>query len=261
LYDRDCPGHYMRRIKSVGVSVPSVVGPYTSVHCTLSLLKSSVRISPIPNGGEYLRQGVEDDRFRDYAGAVQSIVTSTGNNDSGLFETNLRDERFLPFEGTGAVSTWKLDLAKDYRAFDYSTISDVILHVRYTARQGVDATKVKTALDDLFQQPAPDGAELALLFSLRSEFPTEWSSFVNGTDFTASIRQQFFPYFVQGKAITITGLDLYAADPKKHRAIGDVTAATTDLADKQAFTVVAAPDQVLPRSAKVQVFLVVRYTL
>jgi hypothetical protein len=34
LYDRDCPGHYMRRIKTVALSIPSVVGPYTSVHCS-----------------------------------------------------------------------------------------------------------------------------------------------------------------------------------------------------------------------------------
>src|SRR3989442_6281470 len=47
LYDRDCPGHYMRRIKSVALSLPSVVGPYTSVHCALSLLKSSLRKSAI----------------------------------------------------------------------------------------------------------------------------------------------------------------------------------------------------------------------
>src|SRR5205823_3874625 len=35
LYDRDCPGHYMRRIKSVALSIPSVTGPYTSVNCTV----------------------------------------------------------------------------------------------------------------------------------------------------------------------------------------------------------------------------------
>src|SRR5260370_24714385 len=63
LYDRDCPGHYMRRIKSVGLSIPSVVGPYTNVHCTLSLLRSSVRTSPVPKDGGYARQGIEDDRF------------------------------------------------------------------------------------------------------------------------------------------------------------------------------------------------------
>lgn len=118
LYDLDCPGHYIRRIKSVALSIPSVVGPYTSVNCTLSLLKSSLRKSPLPKDGEYTRQGSEDDRFVDYIGAVQSIVTSGASNDSGMFETNLRDERFLPLEGAGAESTWKLDLPKDYPAFD-----------------------------------------------------------------------------------------------------------------------------------------------
>ena len=47
------------------------------------------------------------DRF---FGAVQSIVTSSGTNDPGLFEANLREERFLPFEGAGAESTWQLEL-------------------------------------------------------------------------------------------------------------------------------------------------------
>jgi hypothetical protein len=32
LYDRDCPGQYMRRIKTVALSIPSVVGPYASVN-------------------------------------------------------------------------------------------------------------------------------------------------------------------------------------------------------------------------------------
>src|SRR6266566_4150342 len=239
LYDLDCPGHYMRRMKSVALSIPSVVGPYTSVNCTLSLLKSSLRKSPIA-GDDYARQGSEDDRFVDYIGAVQSIATSSGQNDSGMFETNLRDERFLPFEGAGVESTWKLDLPKDYRAFNYDTISDVILHIRYTARQGVDPTKVKAALDDLFQEASQ--SNLALLFSLRHDFPTEWSAFVNGTgDFTATIRKDYFPYFTQGKTITITGLELYdGKDVSKHQPIGSQAvwdAATAELGTNQAFTV------------------------
>jgi hypothetical protein len=256
LYDLDCPGHYTRRIKSVALSIPSVVGPYTSVNCTLSLLKSSLRKSPIA-GDDYTRKpGSEDERFVDYVGAVQSIVTSGANNESGMFETNLRDERFLPFEGAGAESTWKLDLPKDYPAFDYATISDVILHIRYTARQGVNPTMVKAALDGLFQQDTP--SNLALLFSLRHDFPTQWSAFVNGTgDFTAAIRKDYFPYFVQGKTITITGLELYdGKDVSKHHAIGSQAwmAETADLGTKQAFTVTTG-------TANAQVFLIVRYTL
>ena len=51
----------------------------------------------------------------------------------------MRDERYLPFEGAGAISTWRLDLSKQFRTFDYDTISDVILHLRYTARDGGQA--------------------------------------------------------------------------------------------------------------------------
>ena len=270
LYDRDCPGHYMRRIKSVGLSIPSVVGPYTSVHCTLSLLRSSVRQSPIPKDGEYTRQGVEDDRFVDYNSAIQSIVTSGANNDAGMFETNLRDERFLPFEGAGAESTWKLDLPdpKKYPAFDYMTISDVILHVRYTARQGVDITKVNTALDDLFQQ-ATNGADFALFFSLPHDFPTEWSAFVNGAgDFSVSIRKDFFPYFTQGRAINITAMEVYGDAAAKHHAVGVAADATTDLGDpnKLAFVLSApadpgGPTQVMARARTAQAFLVIHYSL
>ena len=85
--------------------------------------------SPLSAEGEYLRQGSEDTRFVDYFGTIQSIVTSSGSNDTGMFETNLRDERFLPFEGAGAESTWKLELPATFRQFDYDTVSDVILHL------------------------------------------------------------------------------------------------------------------------------------
>ena len=105
LYDRDCPGHFMRRIRTVALSVTPPPPPGTGVYCTLSLLGSSVRKSPIPKDGEYVRQGVEDDRFADYAGMIQSIVTSTPDHDSGMFDPTAPDNRFLPFEGSGAIST------------------------------------------------------------------------------------------------------------------------------------------------------------
>jgi hypothetical protein len=266
----------MRRIKNVSISIPAVVGPYSGVSCTASLLKSSLRKSSSLKDNEYLRQGSEDDRFIDYVGAIQSIVTSNGQNDSGMFETNLRDERFLPFEGAGAESTWRLDLSKEYRTFDYDTISDVILHIRYTARQGVEPTKVTTALNDLFQQA--NQSNLALLFSLRHDFPTEWAKFVAGTDdFATTIRKDYFPYFTQTKQkqITITVFELYGKDATKdvvkHHVVGNQTVwnnSTADLGDKnkQTFVVTLAPDgpgptQVLTRTADTEVYLVVRYSL
>ena len=72
----DGPGHYFRRIKTVAVSIPCVTGPYASVNCTLTLLKSSIRKTPVLGDG-YAREDAEDDRFSDYFGSLQSIVTSS----------------------------------------------------------------------------------------------------------------------------------------------------------------------------------------
>jgi hypothetical protein len=154
MLDMDYPGHYLRRIKSVSVALPCVTGPYTSVNCTLTLLGNSVRKSNIPQGneGKYTRdEDGEDPRFADSIGAIQSIVTSSAQNDSGLFELNLRDERYLPFEGAGAISEWRLELPKEFRQFDYDTISDVILHLRYTAREGGEMLKTE-AMDALNEE-------------------------------------------------------------------------------------------------------------
>jgi hypothetical protein len=141
LFDMDGPGHYFRRIKSVALSVPCVVGPYASVNCTLTLLKSTIRTSQSLRDGSYVRVDVEDGRFNDYFGSLQSIVTSSAQNDSGLFETNLRDERYLPFENSGVISEWQLQLPANPSKgepcqFDYETIADVIFQIRYTAREG-----------------------------------------------------------------------------------------------------------------------------
>jgi receptor-binding and translocation channel-forming TcA subunit of Tc toxin len=260
LYDRDCPGHYLRRIKSVAVSIPSVVGPYTSIHCTLSLLKSSVRKSPIA-GDDYARQGSEDSRFTDYAGGAQSMVTSTGANDAGMFETNLRDDRFLPFEGAGAISTWKLDLPAEYRSFDYATISDVILHIRYTARQGVEQGKVSAALKDLFQEVSQ--SRLSLLFSLRHDFPTEWSAFVNGAgDFTARLQKTYFPYLVQSRTVTIEKVDLYgiSGNAVKSRAVPPAALAGDLNADGHVDLTIA-PNDVLKRDTDAMPFVIVQYSI
>jgi hypothetical protein len=220
-----------------------------------------VRRSPSQKDGQYARQGPDDDRFANYVGAVQSIVTSSGQNDSGLFEANLRNEQYLPFEEAGAEITWKLDLPKDYPFFDYNTIADVILHIGYTARHGAESGRVKAALDELFQEV--ERSDLAILFSLRHDFPTIGSAFVSGgTDatFSATIRRDFSPYFTQGKTIS-------KIQPVFFRSANRLTVAfspnpvpelTTSAPE---FTITATAAQGLPRDADAEVFLVLQHTL
>src|SRR5262249_33456490 len=45
LFDMDYPGHYMRRVKTVSLTLPCVAGPYTSVACTLTMTRNSMRVT------------------------------------------------------------------------------------------------------------------------------------------------------------------------------------------------------------------------
>jgi Tc toxin complex TcA C-terminal TcB-binding domain len=219
LFDMDGPGHYFRRIKTVSISIPCVAGPYTSINCTLTMLKSSIRTKPLL-GDDYQRSGSEDDRFNDSFGSLQTIVTSTGQNDSGLFETNLRDERYLPFEGAGVISEWQLALPADPSKkepcqFDYNTISDVIFHVRYTAREAGGTLKIG-AISNLTERiKNAQTAGSIRLFSIRHEFPTEWAKFQNAkiegdtpAELTLPLRPEHYPFWSQGN-LTIKRADLF----------------------------------------------------
>ncbi len=172
--DLDLPSQYFARIRSVSLTIPSVAGPYTGVHCTARLLKSQVRTSPVP--GDY----ASDENFDTRYASLEAIVTSSGRNDSGMFETTLNDERYLPFEGHGVISEWDLALPTDFRQFDYSTITDVIVHLRFTAREGGERL-ARAAVSSLVERiGAATASGSVRLLSVRSDFPTEWAAFKAG---------------------------------------------------------------------------------
>jgi hypothetical protein len=218
LFDMDGPGHYFRRIKTVGLSIPCVTGPYASVNCTLTLLKSSIRKTVI--GDDYPRVDAEDNRFNDSFSSLHSIVTSSAQNDSGLFETNLRDERYLPFENSGVISEWQLQLPadpskKEPAQFDYSTISDVILHIRYTARNGGGLLR-NGAIANLKELiAAGESVGSMRLFSIKHEFPAEWARFTSKVpsanqryELRLNLRPEHYPFWSQGRVKTITRVDV-----------------------------------------------------
>lgn len=227
LFDMDGPGHYLRRIKTVAVTIPCVIGPYTSVNCTLTLLKSSIRKNALLKDGNYRREDSEDDRFIDSFGNLQSIVTSSGQSDSGLFETNLRDDRYLPFEGLGVISEWKLELPAnpskgDPLQFDYDTITDVILHMRYTARDGGRLLKNGAIAYLKDQIDAAQAVGSMRLFSLRHEFSTEWAKFKSAkiegatktAELTLNLRAEHYPFWSQEHLEAVKRLDFFAETVK-----------------------------------------------
>lgn len=127
LFDMDFPGHFFRRIKSVTLTVPCVVGPYV-----------------------------------------------------GVFELSLKDERYLPFEGAGAISTWQLTLPPtSFRPFDYSSIADVVMGMRYTSCDGGSVLN-KAAAGSVVDwigtvEDASSQLGLLALFDIKAKFAAEWA--------------------------------------------------------------------------------------
>lgn len=216
-FDMDHPGHYFRRNKSVSISIPCVAGPQVSVSARLSLVSNRYRNKPgpaptvtSPNGPYPEQPPGADPRFTYNVGTIQSIATSSAINDSGTFEVNFRDERYLPFENTGAIAYWQLELPTVIRRFDYNTITDVIFHIQYTARDGgsglqsmVEAKQIKL-LNEMTLDAKNSGLYQA--YSIKQQFSTEWVQLLKTNTTSVNIDARFLPYFTQGHTPSITGV-------------------------------------------------------
>jgi hypothetical protein len=205
----------MRRIKTVSISIPAVAGPYTSINATLTLLANETRVSSALRRGKYeVDLENDDERFVGDFAAIQAIATSSGLNDSGMFELNFRDERYLPFEGAGAVGRWRIDLDPDCNRFDLETISDVVLHVKYTARDGGDGLRQKAKERWKKLVADADNVPFVRMFSLKHEFPTEWYRLrtVAAADGdhaqTIALTRDRFPLLFRHAQLSIASVDL-----------------------------------------------------
>jgi len=141
LFDNDYPGHYLRQIKYVTVSLPALVGPYQDVRMTLTQSGSRTLLKADINGVNYLNDSTTGSASNIITNlrASQQIAVSSGLNDSGMFILNFGDERYLPFEGTGAVSDWQLKFPNVKSAEQQAllqSLNDVIIQVHYTALYG-----------------------------------------------------------------------------------------------------------------------------
>ena len=206
LFDMDFPGQYFRRIKSVSISIPCISGPYTSISAKL-----------IHKSSSYRTLGTSDSSFRAFSEAnfEQSISISSAQNDSGVFELNFRDEKYMPFERLGAVSSWRLELPTEVEQFDYNTIADVILHIKYTAREGGDTLKnaanasIRTKLNEI-KQAITDDVGLHFAINLKHDMPNEWLLLKTTRSVKLKIHKSRLPYFVQAIAISIENVHFVA---------------------------------------------------
>ena len=217
FFDLFYPGQYKRKIQSIRLTIPCVTGPYINISATLSLMSSQIRMEAKLGSSEL--KDVPKSR-------TTTIATSTAQNDAGVFQINFKDERYMPFEGAGAISSWKLSLPKNFRQFDYNTINDVIIHVSYTAEY-----------DELFRDKVEEKNEaiegtiinilknnpISRVFSLRQEFSTDFHRLTEqplNTAVTIQIQDKHFPLFMSENTLQVTAAKLVLVTPTTQTVAG-----------------------------------------
>lgn len=166
-FDRDFPGHYMRLIRDVRLTVLALLSSNEGIHATLSNPGiSRVMVSePFEEPSIIYRY-------------PESIAISSPYSATGLFELRQDDPMLLPFEGSGVATSWHLEMPKGANRFDYDTIADILVTIRYTALE--DKSYREKVLADMGQDELGYVAtEAVRYFSLRDEFPDQWYYFNN----------------------------------------------------------------------------------
>ncbi|MEQ1566583.1 MAG: neuraminidase-like domain-containing protein [Myxococcota bacterium] len=196
-FDLFYPGQYRRRIRSVRLTIPCVTGPFTNVSAKLTLLESWIREEPAPGPAGLAAVPVRGTR---------SVAMSSAQGDAGVLDTAVGSERYLPFEGAGAVSRWRIELPSRFRPFDYRTITDVMITVAYEAdddgvlREAVEAD-TGTLMDAL------TAGSLVRVLSLRQDASAVFQRLAYGppgTDVLLALDDRQFPLFLQGQTLVAT---------------------------------------------------------
>jgi hypothetical protein len=102
----------------------------------------------------------------------EAIATSTGQNDSAVFEPSFKDDRMrAPPEFAGvAASRWRVELPPRNNVSNLESLTDFVLHIDYTARKGGDTLR-DIADRATLKRPSGDGLRF---FDVRCEFTIAW---------------------------------------------------------------------------------------
>jgi hypothetical protein len=249
MFDLDYPGHFMRRIRNLTMTIPCVTGPFTGVHCRLTLLASMTRIDPRRSAPahecccpepccdecgederlarEYLPCADDPRIVREY-GAREAIATSVGRDDSGMFQLDFNDQRYLPFEYWGAVSRWRIELPPENNYFDMDTLTDLVIRLGYTAREGGEPLRAAAFAAARRHLPG-DGWRF---FEVRHEFPDAWQQLRDAAReegrrarLRLRFERQMFPFIPHGREITLEAMAILLGareeDDHDYRVIED----------------------------------------
>jgi len=174
-FDRDFPGHYMRMIKHVTLTVIALVPPSEGIQATLK----NTGISKIMVGPPFSEP-------KALVRQPESVSVTIPNKGTGLFEVDFNGSLLLPFEQSGVETFWTLELPKGSNRFSFETLIDVSMTIHYTAFESSDyrmklLTEMGTEKTDPVTQRQYVETEVAsqTFFSMHQRFPDQWYHFHN----------------------------------------------------------------------------------
>lgn len=156
-FDRDYPGHYLRLIKKVSVTVIALNPPTKGIRATLT----NGGVSRVYTGGIIFQERVIN-RY------PEQIALSGGVSDYGVFQLHGEGEFLNPFEGTGVDTQWELRMEKAANPFDFGSIADVLITIEYEAMNSF--LWRNTVVQRLNSEPAT----AALAISMKNNLPDQW---------------------------------------------------------------------------------------
>nr|WP_296377288.1 hemopexin repeat-containing protein [Pseudonocardia sp.] len=193
LFDYDFPGHYRRQIRTLSVALAGAGGQGITANAMLTQLQHKTVLTADSAAAKYLldAKGLPPSSIRSDWRPTQQIALSQvpdGQDSNGLFELRFDDDRYLPFEGTGAVSTWRLELTGRHDGYTPDQLQDAVITVKYTAQPG-DPTFTSAVKGLLKPYPAYHYLDLA------RDFPDNWQQFQAGAGdpLTITLTPAMFP--------------------------------------------------------------------
>ena len=208
LFDYDFPGHYCRQIKTISLTFNA--GKGQTVMATLTQLNHKTILEADSKAVKFLLNPKDQPplSIRSNWRANQQIALSHVEDyetNNGLFELRFDDERYLPFEGTGAVSNWRLELNGKKGSYNVNELLDITINLKYTAEQGGQAfaKAVKGML-----KPYPT----VRLFNMNDDFPNQWKEFLDSesNELVLRFNREMFPNMGSSKISGIfTKFDLH----------------------------------------------------
>jgi hypothetical protein len=201
LFDKDFPGHYLRLIKQVRVSVVALIPPTQGIRATLGNTGIS-RVITVDNDGNFTPTIVRRD--------PQLVALSSPANATGIFDLTGQPAMLLPFEDLGVDTSWVYIMARAANPIDYTSVVDILLSIDYTALDSPDYRR--QVLQGLDSSVSADRA-----YSFRQQFADAWYFLNNPDQSTTPMIVPFqtmradFPPNIEDDGLSIAQVLLYFA--------------------------------------------------